>query len=86
MLPQKQSRRRVRQISRLLRISTDKRPRFRRSTLPPRTTAASAPAGFPVVAAHPSNMRIGPGSATLFCRASKGEHLDGSGKPDYVRI
>ena len=38
------------------------------------------------VAVHPSNMRIGPGSATLSCRASKGEYLGGSGKPGYVRI
>lgn len=70
------------------RISNEKRARFRRSTLPPRTTAASAPAGFPAVAAHPSksNKRIGPGSATLSCRAKKGEYLDGSGKPGYVRI
>jgi hypothetical protein len=31
-------------------------------------------------------MRIAPGSATLSCRASKGEYLGGSGKPGYVRI
>src|ERR1039457_1882035 len=38
--------------------SVVKRARIRRSTLPPRTTAASAPAGFPAVAAHPSTNRI----------------------------
>ena len=37
------------------RIGNDKRARVRRSTLTPRTTAASAPAGFPAGTAHPSS-------------------------------
>src|ERR1039457_1645937 len=47
------------------RIGNDKRARVRRSTLTPRTTAASAPAGFPAGTAHPSSVP-GPSRDTPF--------------------